>query len=158
MAKQCTHLPGSHESHDAPANNVRHKFSQVLKEKKTKELKRGYTRPGDCISADHYISAVTGRLPHTYGREQQGYQAGTLFIYHSSGKVFNVYQFSTGAAETVERKHTLEHFAQDKGFKIKSYHSDNCIFSSDKFTSDYEKLDQKISYSGFGAQHQNGVA
>ena len=130
MAKACTRSPGSHESHDAPANNVRHKFSQVLEGKKTKELKRGHTRPGDCISADHYISAVTGQLHHTYGREQQGYQAGTLFVDHASGKVFNFCQFSTGAAETVESKHTLEHFARDEGFKIKSYHSDNGIFSS----------------------------
>ena len=113
---------------------MRHKFSQVLEGKKTKEFKRGYTRPGDCISADHYISAVTGRLPHTYGRERQGYQAGTLFVDHASGKVFNFCQFSTGATETVESKHTLEHFARDEGFKIKSYHSDNGIFSSAEFT------------------------
>ena len=72
--------------------------------------------------------------------------------------MFNFCQFSPGAAETVESKHTFEHFAWDEGFKIKSYHSDNGIFSSAKFTSDCEKLDQKINYSGVGAQHQNGVA
>ena len=58
MTNTCTRSPDSHKSHDAPANNVRHKFSQVLKGKKTKELKRGHTRSGDCISADHYISEV----------------------------------------------------------------------------------------------------
>ena len=56
------------------------------------------------------------------------------------------------------RANTLEDFAQDKGFKIKLYHSDNGIFSSAEFTSDCEKLDQKINNSGVGAQHQNGVA
>ena len=60
MAKACTRSPGSHESHDAPANNVRHNFDQILEGKKIKQLKRGHTRPGDCVSADHYISAVTG--------------------------------------------------------------------------------------------------
>ena len=48
------------ESHDASANNVRHKFDKVLEGKKTKKLKRGYTNPCGCVSAYHDISAVTG--------------------------------------------------------------------------------------------------
>ena len=80
-----------------------------------------------------------------------------MFVDHASGKVFNFCQFSTGATETVESKHTLEHFARDEGFKIKSYHSDNGIFSSAEFTSDCEKLGQKTNYSGVGDQHQNDV-
>jgi hypothetical protein len=53
------------------------------------------------------MSALTGKLPHTYGRELQGYQAVTLFVDSANGKVFNFCQFSTGAVETVESKHTL---------------------------------------------------
>ena len=101
---------------------------------------------------------MTSRLLPTYEREQHGYQAGTLFVDHVSGKVFNFCQFSAGATETAERKYTLEHFAQNERFKIKSYHSDNGIFSSAEFTSDCEKLDQKINYNGVGATHRNSVA
>ena len=56
------------------------------------------------------------------------------------------------------REHALVHFAQDEGFKIKSYYSDNGIFSSFEFNSDCEKLEQKINYSGVDARHQDGVA
>ena len=61
-------------------------------------------------------------------RERRRCQGGTLFGDHLSCKVFNFFKFSTGAAETVESKHTLEHFGRDKGLNIKSYHSDNDIF------------------------------
>ena len=85
-----------------------------------KRLKRGHTQPGDCVSADHYISAVPGRLFHTFGRERGGFQAGTLFVDHASGKVFNYCQHSTTATETVQSKHKLEHLARDEGFRVKA--------------------------------------
>ena len=135
-----------------------HKFEQRLEGTRTKRLKHGHTQPGDCVSADHYISAVPGRLFHTYGRERQGFEAGTLFVDHASGKVFNYCQYSTTANETVQSKHKLEHLARDEGFKVKSYHSDNGIFASAEFKADCQKHDQKIDFSGVGAQHQNGVA
>ncbi len=47
-------------------------------------LKRGHVHPGDCISTDHYISSVPGRLPHTFGREKHGYTCGSLFVDHAS--------------------------------------------------------------------------
>jgi hypothetical protein len=86
--------------YNVPVNNVCRKFDQVIEGKKTKELKCGHTLPGECVPVDHYISTVTYQLPHTYGRERQEYQAGTLCA----------------------GQHSLEYFAQDKGFKIK-----NCI-------------------------------
>ncbi len=33
-------------------------------------LKHGHVQPGNCISANHYISLVPGRLPHIFGREK----------------------------------------------------------------------------------------
>ena len=40
----------------------------------------------------------------------------------------------------------------------KSYHSDNGIFISDHFRSDYCHKKQSQSFSGVGSQHQNGKA
>lgn len=71
-------------------------------------LKRDHIIPGDCISADHYLSPVAGRLYNTYGRERQGYSCGTLFVDHASGKLFNFPQLSTSANDTVASKHCLE--------------------------------------------------
>ena len=77
-------MPGasSKKSHSAVAVD---KFTDRLEGRAVKKLKRGHTKPGDCISADHYMSAVPGRLPHTYGREKAGYTCGTLFVDRASG-------------------------------------------------------------------------
>ena len=107
------------------------------------DLKRGDLHRGDCISTDHYISAIPGRLPNTYGRERQGYSCGTLFVDHASGKIFNYCQTSTSAQETIKSKHRLEALAKNEGFTIKSYHSDNGTFASDAYKSDCEAQNQQ---------------
>ena len=123
-----------------------------------KSLKSGHLQPGDCISADHYISAKEGRLPHTFGRERQGYTCGTLFVDHASGKVFNFCQLTTASSDTIRSKHQLEVLARQEGFSIKEYHSDNGTFASAAYKADCANQSQKCSFSGVGAHHQNGVA
>ena len=92
--------------------------------------------PGDCVSADHYISTVACRLPNTFGRERQGHCCGTLFVDLANGMIFYFCQFSTAASETVRSKRQLESFASEEGFEIKPYHLDNCIFFSSKLMRD----------------------
>ena len=104
------------------------------------------------------MSAVPGRLEHTYGREQQGYICGTLFVDHATGKVFNFCQLSNNAQETTISKYKLERLAQNEGFTIKKYHSDNGVFTLKDFKDDCEKLEQDIDFIGVGAEHQNGIA
>ena len=133
-------------------------FTAKINGSKKKILKAGHAKPGDCVSADHYISGTPGRLPNTYGRERRGYTCGTLFIDHASGKIFNFCQLSTSAEETLRSKHTLEAEAKAEGFRIKSFHSDNGTFTSAAFKDDCEQQDQAYTFSGVGAQHQNGVA
>ena len=149
---RCSHLP------KPPCALPSDEFRARLDGRREKVLKEGHTKPGDCISADHYISGTQGRLPNTFGRERQGYTCGTLFVDHASGKIFNYCQFSTSAAETVASKHKLEALAAEEGFTIKSYHSDNGIFASSDFKSDCDQLQQSYSFSGVGAHHQNGIA
>ncbi|KAL7524937.1 hypothetical protein ACHAXR_002552, partial [Thalassiosira sp. AJA248-18] len=158
-SKASTRSAGAHhESHDTPTQSRLQKLGERVNGERGKKLKRGHTERGDCISADHYISAVPGRLEHTFGRERQGYSCGTLFVDHATSKIFNFCQLSTNAYETVESKRKLERLASDEGFKIKSYHSDNGVFAAKEFKDDCESLQQKIDFSGVGAQHQNGVA
>jgi hypothetical protein len=54
-----------------------------------KMLKKAHFLPGSCISVNHYMSSVMGRLPHTFSKERIGYLCGTLFVNHASGKLFN---------------------------------------------------------------------
>ena len=140
------------------SRTVLDRFTATLEGRQEKVLKRGHTKPGDCISADHYISSVPGRLPNTYGREKEGYQCGTLFVDHASGKVFNYCQFSTSANETLKSKHQLEALAGDDGIQVKAYHSDNGTFASRAYKDDCDVQLQKYTFSGVGAHHQNGVA
>lgn len=121
-------------------------------------LKRNHVKPGDCISADHYLSPISGRLYTSFGRERQGYTCGTLFVDHASGKIFNFPQFSTNAADTIDSKRMLERFARKEGILVKAYHSDNEVFASEAFKSDCVFHGQKLTFSGVGAHHQNGVA
>jgi len=121
-------------------------------------LKRDHLLPGDCVSADHYFSPIIGRLPHTYGREHNGYTCGSLFVDHASGKIFNFSQYSNTAAETIRSAIRLETMASDEGFKIKSYHSDNGIFASPDFKQHCSLQNQKYNFGAVGAKHQNGIA
>ena len=44
------------------------------------------------------------------------------------------------------------------GVLVKSYRADNGVFSSTDFEEEIKKGSQSITFSGVGAQHQNGVA
>ncbi len=121
-------------------------------------MKQNHLAPGDCISADHYLSPISGRLYTSFGRESHGYTCGTLFVDHASGKIFNFPQLSTTAAETVRSKQSLERLAFDEGITIKHFHSDNGVFASAAFRTDCETKSQRLTFSGVGAHHQNGVA
>ncbi len=125
---------------------------------KTYVLKRSHLVPGSCVSVDHYMSSVMGHLPHTFGREWIRYSCGTLFINHASGKLFNFCQYSTNAVEAISSKHRLESLAQQEGISIKTYHADNGVFALNAFKKDCALLDQRYSFSGVGAHHQNGIA
>lgn len=104
------------------------------------------------------MSPIPGRLYNTYGREREGYTCGTLFVDHASGKLFNFSQFLTTATETIANKRMLERIALEDGIRIRHYHTDNGTFASDAFKTECTRSSQKLTFSGVGAHHQNGVA
>jgi transposase InsO family protein len=52
----------------------------------------------------------------------------------------------------------MEAMAQEEGFKIHNYHSDNRIFAAPEFKDHCNCHQMKHSFSGVGAKHQNGIA
>ena len=56
--------------------------------------------------------------------------------------------------KNIHGKLFLEHEAADVGVTIKSYHSDNGIFSSDEFKWHCGELNQELTFSGVGARFQ----
>ena len=123
-------------------------------------LKEGHLDPGDCISCDHFFSPVPGRVIAESGHSstRHGHSCGTIYVDHATGFIFAQSQKSVAAAETIRGKLLLEKEVADVGIQIKSYHSDNGIFSSKEFMQHCNDLNQTISFSGVGAKFQNGVA
>jgi hypothetical protein len=85
-----------------------------------KMLKKEHLLPSSCISVNHYMSSVMGRLPHTFGRERIGYSCGTLFVDHARGKLFIFCQFSNNASETINSKQCLESLARQEGLPLRN--------------------------------------
>ena len=86
------------------------------------------------------------------------FSGGCVFIDHASGYVSIKHQVAINFTETVKAKITFEREAQIQGVVTKGYHTDNGVFNSSEFMEELLKKQQKISFSGAGASHQNGAA
>jgi hypothetical protein len=123
-------------------------------------LKVDKLEPGDQVSIDQYVSTIRGRLLHTKGKEKadEKLNGGTMFVDHATGFVFLQNQVSLNSGETITAKQAFERFAAENGVHIKEYRADNQPFQSNEFQSSLDGTRQKISFSGVGAKHQNGIA
>jgi hypothetical protein len=124
-------------------------------------LKRDCYEPGDMVSSDQFNVHTSGRKLDGYGREsaETGYHGGTVYIDAASGLVRVEMQVSMGANETVLGKHKFEQWVYDlASVCVKKYHSDNGVYDSAVFREDCAGQDQKQTFSGVGAKHQNAVA
>ena len=77
---------------------------------------------------------------------------------HTTGYVDVRHQVSLNATEIIKAKLRFERDALGQGVEVKSYHTDNGIFTSAKVMEELLKSNQTISLSGVGTAHQNGVA
>ena len=124
-------------------------------------LKKDCYEPGDMVSSDQFNVHTSGRKLDGYGREsaETGYHGGTVYIDAASGLVRVEMQVSMGANETVLGKHKFEQWVYDlASVCVKKYHSDNGVYDSAVFREDCAGQDQKQTFSGVGAKHQNAVA
>ena len=132
-------------------------IKQSIRPEKDGNLKKNQLRAGGMVSSDQYVSAVPGRLPHTFGKERdhEKYVGGTIFVDESSGFMYVENQVSLGAAETIRAKHAFEREASRYGIPILGYRADNGVYKSNE---DLAKLNQTIQFCGVGAHHHNGIA
>jgi transposase InsO family protein len=93
-----------------------------------------------------------------YSSSRHGFTCGTIYADHASGHLFVNHQKTTAASDTIRGKMLVEQEAAEVGVTIKSYHTNNGIFSSKEFRAHCQALKQCLSFSGIGAHHQNGVA
>ena len=60
--------------------------------------------------------------------------------------------------DTIWAKRNFERLLFDHGVLVRKYRPNNGVFNSAEFEAEIGKGSQSITYSGVGAQHQNGVA
>jgi hypothetical protein len=77
---------------------------------------------------------------------------------HASQWIFDSPQHSLNSSDTLREKLLLEREAADVGVVVKAIHTDNGVFNSQLFWSHCNDLHQKLTFSGVGAHHQNGVS
>ena len=114
----------------------------------------------NCISIDQYVCLHCGRLTTVYGKtpSAQTYGGGTIFVDHASGYIHVEHQVSLSAADTICSKRNFERIMINHGVLMRRYRADNGVFNSAAFEEEIKRGSQLITYSGVGAQHQNGVA
>jgi hypothetical protein len=66
-------------------------------------LKENHLEPGDCVSCDHYISPVPGRVISKSGHSStsHGYVGGMLYVDHASSWIFHRVQRTIAASDTI---------------------------------------------------------
>ncbi len=127
---------------------------------KEMELKKDDLNPGQRVSADHYQSAIPGRLytSREGAKASDMYCGGCIFVDHSSGYIKTEHQVSLSAIDTVKGKLKYERHLAELGVRVKNYHTDNGVFTSSYFMQCLLDKQQNIRFAGVGAAHQNGVA
>ena len=93
-----------------------------------------------------------------YGREGQNnrHHGGTIFNDTSSGVIWIESQVLLGAVDTVGSKACFEQLLWEQVcLEVKHYRSDNGVFTAEEFREVCTDKNQKQSFSGVGAQHQN---
>ena len=146
--------PGSRSCKNEKANLI------PTVKRQLNSIKGGDLHPGDCVSIDQYVSSHKGRLATGYGKTASHltYGGGTIFVDHASGFTHVEHQVSLSAGDTIRAKRNFERILYHHGVIVKKYRADNGVFNSAAFEAEIEKGSQSITYSGVGAQHQNGVA
>jgi len=131
---------------------------------RTKGKKSGSIRcdehkePGDGTSIDQIISAQPGLIP-----QMSGFLTGdriwgaTTFCDHVTDYVYVHLMRNFTLAETLLAKTAYEKLLAQAQHQVKHYHADNGRFSDNDFLKSINDHDQKITFCGIGAHHQNGI-
>ena len=124
-----------------------------------KSIRKYTDKVGSNTSCDHLISHEPGIIPQVTGRlTYERYVGAILFTDNFSNFTFTYLIKSISTEETLKGKIAYERVAKQYGVKVKAYRADNLMFNDKDFMDRCEKADQKYTYCGVGAHHQNGIA
>ena len=117
------------------------------------------TYPGQVVSVDQLESTSPGFITQLKGTlTQQRYTYAKVFVDQFSRYTFVYMQKRITSQETVMAKHAFKQSAEQRGVKIKHYHTNNGWFADNAFIQDCQANRQILLYCGVNAHYQNGIA
>ena len=136
-----------------------HRRPWRVKGKKSGSIRKPeQTLPGDGVSVDQIISAQPGLIPQMSGfLTSKRLWGATTFVDHVSDYVYVHLMRDFSLEETLLAKEAFEKVLAQAGRSAKHYDADNGRFADNGFIDAVNSKDQKITYCGVGAHHQNGI-
>jgi hypothetical protein len=121
--------------------------------------KEDHDAPGKCVSTDQLISAQPGLVPQTGGSlTRDRIWAANIAVDHYTDIHKAVLLRSPSTEETLTAKLATEKFFRQHGAKIEQWHADNGRYADKEFLDQVDRCEQKITFCGVGAHHQNGIS
>ena len=119
---------------------------------------KDHVKPGDGVSVDQIISAQPGLIPQMSGfLTSERLWGVTTFVDHVTDFVYVHLMRDMTLEETLLAKQAFEKVMAQAGHDVKHYHADNGRFADKGFIDAINTKDQKITFCGVGAHHQNGI-
>lgn len=136
-----------------------HRRPWRFKGKKQGSIRRKeHKEPGDGTSIDQIVSAQPGFIPQMSGYlTSDRIWGATTFCDHVTDFVYVHLMRNFTLAETLLAKTAYEKLLAQMNHRVKHYHADNGRFSDNGFLKSCNDHDQKITFCGVGAHHQNGI-
>ena len=108
------------------------------------------------------LSATLLDVKEGFGREgvNNRFHGGTIFNDAATGAIWVENQVLLGAGETIlgAKERFEEWMFEHATVDVKHIHSDNGVFAANEFRDDCKAKNQKQTFSGVGAHHQNARA
>ena len=115
-------------------------------------------RPGQCVAVDQIVSAQPGLVPQDKGQLTRARIWGcTVFVDYAESLVNVILMKDLGKDATLAAKQEFEDRCATKGVKIEHYHADNGRFAEPAWKEDCKLKNQKLTFCGVGAHHQNAI-
>ena len=136
-----------------------HRRPWRVKGKKSGSIRKPEQKlPGDGVSVDQIVSAQPGLIPQMSGfLTSKRIWGCTTFVDHVSDYVYVHLMKDLTLDETLLAKEALEKLMAQAGRTIKHYHADNGRFADNGFIDAVNENNQRITFCGVGAHHQNGI-
>ena len=126
---------------------------------KSRITKTDQLQPGEIVSVDQMVSPTPGLVAQMTGAlTNRRYKYATVYVDQASRLSYTYLQKTASAEETIKGKIAFELFARSQGVSIKGYHADNGIFRANAWMNHCHKYNQRLTYAGVNAHHQNGIA